>query len=169
MGNFFFYLQKFSLSLPGYFYWKDKEGYYLGCSEDLLGSANLPRHEVIGKTDFDLWPDLAETIQQHDKETMQQDKLSIFNEDINLPNGEKQYFIAMKIPLKDNAGNIIGIIGNSIDITKQITIEQELSEEKAELERVNKRFKTRKTLFKVLIPLSIVLHIYLMASIQNYL
>ena len=31
------------------------------------------------------------------------------------------------------------------------------------------RHKTRKTLFKVLIPLSIVLHIYLMASIKNYL
>ena len=36
-------------------YWKDKEGRYLGCSEDLLSSANLPRHEVIGKNDFDIW------------------------------------------------------------------------------------------------------------------
>lgn len=137
MRNFFFYLEKISSSLPGHFYWKDREGHYLGCSEDLLRSANLSRQEVIGKDDFALWPELAEAIIGNDQETIKQNRLLTFKEEINLPNGKKQYFIAMKTPLKDYNGRIIGVIGNSIDITERIKIQEELSKEKAELERVN--------------------------------
>lgn len=44
-------------SMPGHIYWKDRDGYYLGCNEQQaidLGLANSDA--IIGKTDYDLLP-----------------------------------------------------------------------------------------------------------------
>ncbi len=54
-----------------------------------------------------------------------------------LPNGEKIIQLSSKIPLRDEKGNIIGVIGNTVDITALKKIETELREAKEKLEKAN--------------------------------
>ncbi len=41
----------------GHLYWKNTEGVYLGCNDKQAQSLGLQKgKEVVGKTDFELWP-----------------------------------------------------------------------------------------------------------------
>ena len=115
-------------NIPGSIYWKDAEGFYLGCNAAVLKKGNLnSKDDVIGKTDFDLWPAQAENFRKTDLEVMQSDKIIEAEEAITLVDGSVFHFLSIKSPLKDNAGNIIGIIGNSTDIT-ELKIAKEAAE-----------------------------------------
>lgn len=112
--------------LPGNFYWKDRHGYYLGCNRgalDLFGLKN--EKDIIGKTDYDLWPEQAEAIRVNDNHVMETGRRMGFEETICV-NGAKQiFFTVIKMPLRDENDNIIGVIGNSLDITYRKKLENE--------------------------------------------
>ncbi|MDR1236595.1 MAG: PAS domain-containing sensor histidine kinase [Holosporaceae bacterium] len=111
------YLEEIAECLVGNFYWKDKNGRYLGCNKSTL---NMPGTDgakgVIGRTDYDLWPDRADELRQNDIAVMESGKLLSFEETIQIGNRTKHYAV-VKVPLRDSDGNIVGIIGNSLDIT----------------------------------------------------
>lgn len=120
---------------PGSLYWKDKDGRYLGCNTFMLKTAGLNSPEdIIGKTDFDLWPAYAKSIQENDKKVMQSAKTISLEEKVKINTGEVMNFASVKVPLKDERGKVIGVICNSLDITKLKKTEAELqaAKEKAE-------------------------------------
>ncbi len=114
----------------GNLYWKSRDGKYLGCNEifsKMIGLASP--QDIIGKTDKELFLsnlgakklqaiiDLDQTIIQHGEEKT--------IEEIGLDkNGNIAYYITRKIPLKDENGNVIGLIGTSIDITDRKLAEE---------------------------------------------
>lgn len=121
---------------PGSLYWKDKEGRYLGCNMFMVKTAGLKfLADIIGKTDFDLWPANAKKICENDQEVMVSGKTIFLEETVKIHSGETMYFTSVKIPLKDERGKIVGVIGNSLDITQLKKTEAELTaaKEKAEL------------------------------------
>jgi PAS domain S-box-containing protein len=93
---------------------------------DLL---NLKKDEIIEKTTFDLFPiDQAIAFRNDDLEVIssRKPKLNI-EETANFP--EKQvYALTSKLPHFNDNGDIVGIIGLSIDITERKKIEQKLKE-----------------------------------------
>lgn len=106
-------------SVPGSIYWKNKEGVYLGCNDFMVKTAGLNSAEdIIGKSDFELWPNQAVTFLENDKNVIQLEHAVRIEEQVDLKNGKKRYFTVEKIPLNDGNGNIIGIVGNSIEITE---------------------------------------------------
>lgn len=114
------YLEKLAPSMPGPIYWKDKNSIYLGMNEFTLKVTGIKSFaDFIGKSDYDLWPQFADQVVSHDQEVMRTGKALHKEEAITLPTGEIRYFTVIKVPLHDDDGNIIGIIGNSIDITAQ--------------------------------------------------
>lgn len=124
-------LENFINGIPGSVYWKDKKGIYLGCNDVVIHKGNLKsKAHIIGKTDHDVWPEFAESIRNVDLEVMKNDKSIEIEETVVLKNGERLYFSSVKRPLKDEEGNIIGVIGNSLDIT-------ELKEAKQHAETAN--------------------------------
>jgi len=130
------YLESIVECMPGSLYWKNKEGLYLGCNNFLVEMLNLgSRDDIVGKTDRDLWPEQAESLRRNDEEVMQSGQSIRLEETLILPNGEQRYYTVVKIPLKDPQGNIVGIIGNSLDITdlKRITAELKHAKEQAEI------------------------------------
>lgn len=132
------YLKNILLHIPGSVYWKDKNGVYLGCNQFHATIAGLScPEEVVGKTDYDLvWKEIAPTLIKTDQEIMQS---GIPKEIIEIPtllNGKKISMITNKAPLFDDKGEIIGIIGTSIDITEQRRIEHELCQTSQKLENV---------------------------------
>ena len=114
-------------TLPGHVYWKDKNGAFMGSN---LQQARLfgfkDSKSLIGKTDFDLADhNIAMNVRNNDLHVMDSKKLQITEEEAEL-SGKKYTFLSHKTPLKSEKGEIIGILGVSLDITKQKELEQEL-------------------------------------------
>lgn len=128
--------------MPGSVYWKDRQGVYLGCNDKFVEMLGLQsRHEVIGKTDFDLAPlaygfEIARSFRKVDQEIMAsgQARLAFEEPPFTLADGSMIYQLDNKVPLRDGAGNIIGIVGIGIDITERKQIENQLKEAKERIE-----------------------------------
>ena len=118
------HFEKILDSAPGEFYWKDKEGVYLGCNQLV---ANLfhskSKADIIGKKDSDLWPQYAKVLEQNDQQVMKTGQVMTFEEKIN---GRTN--LSVKRPMQNENGEIIGIIGNSLDIHHLKEIERYLKE-----------------------------------------
>jgi len=101
-------------------YWKDLKGVYLGCNQYMLQMLNInDRQLVIGKTDYQLgWSDVADIITKHDKIAIEQGIYTVEESFIN-HNGEHKFYLTEKSRLLDENGNIIGLMGTSMNITPQ--------------------------------------------------
>ncbi|WP_078061445.1 response regulator [Legionella saoudiensis] len=129
-------------NLPGDIYWKDRDGRWLGLNAHCLQSLKRMgflksgvEAEVLGKTDFDLFgQETAQIYRQNDLNVMEQ-RIELSIEEITeLPTGEQVTLLSTKKPLINHLGEVIGILGNTIDIThiKHIENELKLAKEKAE-------------------------------------
>src|SRR6185312_10385114 len=86
--------------MPGHVYWKDKDGFFLGCNEEQARAAGLnSRQEIIGKTDFELpWKEQASILRSSDLKVMKTGKPVVFEEPSVLANGTKAIFLSKKVP-----------------------------------------------------------------------
>ena len=136
-----FQLKNLIDNLPGDIYWKDKDGIWSGVNK--RGSQSLQkigfihdRTDVIGKSDYQLFSkETADEYRQNDLEVMSK-KIEIAKEETNiLPSGEKIIQLSTKRPLWDKEGNVVGVVGNTIDISylKKIEAELNIAKEKAEV------------------------------------
>ena len=117
---------------PSSVYWKDLKGVYLGCNLSMLEMVGFSSiQEVIGKTDYDLpWKESAGIIQEHDQKVIKSKRLQSFEEFGALSDKNVITMICNKMPLLDKSGEIIGIIGSSIDISRLKRTEQDLKNAK---------------------------------------
>lgn len=92
--------------------------------------------EVLGKTDFDLYPpDLAELFYADDMRVIASGEPVLNREEVmQLPNGARGWQLTSKIPLRDSAGQVIGLVGIGYDITERTQAEAEVRRLNAELE-----------------------------------
>lgn len=108
-------------NLPASIYWKNREGIYLGQND--YAKKNMHAlgftKKVLGHTDYDIFPiEIADGFRESDLAVLAGHNLTT-EEIITLFDGKKLIFLSTKIPLPDKSKNIIGILGISIDITKQ--------------------------------------------------
>ncbi|WP_078061556.1 response regulator [Legionella saoudiensis] len=136
-----FQLKNLIDNLPGDIYWKDKNGIWSGVNKRGAQSLNqmgfiTDRSEVIGKSDYQLFSkETADEYRKNDLEVMSK-KIEITREEINkLPNGETMVQLSAKRPLWDKEGNVVGVVGNTIDISylKKIEAELKTAIEKSEI------------------------------------
>lgn len=133
-------LEEIIALMPGNIYWKDRNGVYLGCNDSAAELIHLKnRHEVIGKTLYDIAPrPIAEEITRIDDEIMSSGRESCVEEDaFDLKDDEATYF-TRKVPLRNKSGDVIGLVGISIDITERKRYERELKAAKEKAESANK-------------------------------
>jgi PAS domain S-box-containing protein len=96
------------------FFAKDRHFRLMGASQPFLERFGF-RHEaeVVGKDDFDLFPErLAENFRRDDEEVMRtgEPKLNIVELFFN-DQGVADWFITNKLPLRDARGAVIGVMG----------------------------------------------------------
>lgn len=101
--------------IPGFVYIKDRNGVYLAANDQAsflgVGDGN--------KTDFELpWKEFAEIYRRNDQAVMDCGETMSFIEQSVMPDGKRAIFYTVKAPYRDKKGNIIGIIGNSIEISQ---------------------------------------------------
>ena len=100
-------------------YWKNKNGNYVWCNKKFSKVLGLKdENEIVGKTDFDLYsPDLAKVVVSLDNNILNMGT-EYQAEEVGLDlESKKAIYLSIKTPLKDELGNIEGLIGISIDIT----------------------------------------------------
>jgi len=120
-------------AVPGNLYWKDKEGKYLGCNNFMVKISNFQsKADIIGKKDKILWPEHEEIIRQNDLKVLQTGKAMSVEENVN-----ERIYLSTKTPLHNEKNEVIGIIGNSVDITYLKEIESELRKTKEIAEMAN--------------------------------
>ncbi len=125
-------------NLPGHVYWKDINLLFKGCNVQQAKSAGLEYpSQLIGKNDFDMpWKNDAEKLREVDLLVMSS-KNDITKEEIwqSDETGETFTFLSKKTPLLNKHGDVVGLIGISLDITDRKKMEEELhlAKEKAEV------------------------------------
>lgn len=124
--------------VPGYHWWKDLEGRYLGCNDAVAKLLGLnSSRDVIGKTDYELaWAENADYMTANDEKVIELG-VQISDEEVITANGTTFTFFITKMPLKNSNSEIIGTIGTSIDITEQKRKAEELRIAKEEAEAAN--------------------------------
>jgi PAS domain S-box-containing protein len=96
--------------------------------------------ELIGKTDFNFYPSkMAQKFYNDEQEIIKTGipKINIIEKVLDETKGIL-YYSTTKVPLKDNQGNIIGIMGIGRDITRSIKEKKQFRRAKIEAERANK-------------------------------
>ncbi|HEY9204433.1 MAG TPA: PAS domain S-box protein [Candidatus Methanoperedens sp.] len=115
-------------NLPQKIFHKDKNSVYVSCNNNYARDLKIQPDEIIGKTDYDFYTrDLAEKYRADDKRIMESGKTEYIEEKY-IQNGQEVFVQTAKTPLKDENGNIIGILGIFWDITERRQIEEALKE-----------------------------------------
>ncbi|MBD3198148.1 MAG: PAS domain S-box protein [Candidatus Lokiarchaeota archaeon] len=120
--------------LPAYVFYKDKKNNILRVNEKFAKVHGLEKADLTGISCFDLYSqEMAEAYLEDDREVIRSGEPKLFIEELwELPTGDK-WLSTSKIPFKNSDGEIIGIIGFSIDLTEKKVIEEELLVSQKEL------------------------------------
>ena len=102
---------------------------------DLLIMQLATEAEAIGKTDLELYPGESGQAWYNDDMSVITTGQPLLNKEGYYidENGNKRWQVTSKIPLKDEAGNITGLVGIGHDITKQRQTEEEIRQKVKEL------------------------------------
>jgi PAS domain S-box-containing protein len=125
---------------PDLLNFKDRDGRFLAVSQSMAEFLNHDRKAMIGKTDFDFFPGQdAEKYRADDKRVMDtgQPVLEI-DETLSHPDGHEDWVSASKVPLRNEAGEVIGIFGMSRNITDRKKAAAELQKAKDAAETANR-------------------------------
>jgi len=116
-------------SIPIRVFWKDRFLRYLGCNSLFSTDAGFIHPEkLIGKTDMELpWKNLAECFKKQDQYVLETaNPLLSYEESRISPDGNTLWLRTSKVPLTNDDGDIIGVLGVSDDVTQQKLAEQTL-------------------------------------------
>ena len=134
------YLNNIVENVPASIYWKDANSVILGGSKlhtELTGYSDSKA--VVGKTDYDFaWRGQAERIIENDRFVMKNKQMISFEERAKLPDDGIHIFLTQKSPLKGKLGEIIGVLGVSIDITELKNTQKKLKKAKLAAESANR-------------------------------
>ena len=121
-------LRTFIEAVPGVVYAKDREGRLIignrGVSE-LLG---MPHEAYIGRSDRELLADpaQAEAVMATDRRIMESGIAEQVEEEIHLADGSPAWWLSTKVPKRNADGEVVGVVGASLDITDRKRIDNAL-------------------------------------------
>ncbi|MCA5966120.1 PAS domain-containing protein [Pseudomonas fragariae (ex Marin et al. 2024)] len=130
-------LRIFTAAVPGVVYAKDLEGRMLVANRGTADLIGKPPEFFIGKTDLEFLDDQeqARTLMETDRRIMQSNVSEQIEEQVNLADGSAAIWLSTKAPLLDASGEVIGLIGSSIDVTARKKAEEAVRELNQTLEQ----------------------------------
>ena len=133
------YYQDLIALMPGHVYWIDKNGRILGCNNRQAHSFGYRSYQdIVGKHYHDLLPiEEAQILLQINQAVMHNQHVVTQEETGTMENGCVKTYFSTKSPLFSDNGEVIGILGTSLDITKRKQIEDQLRESQKKAEVAN--------------------------------
>ncbi len=130
-------LRTFTAAVPGVVYAKDLEGRMLVANRGTTELIGKPPEFYIGKTDLEYLADKeqARVIMATDRRIMQAGVQEQVEEQVRLADGSAATWLSVKSPLRNDAGEVIGLIGSSIDVTARKQAEAAVQELNQTLEQ----------------------------------
>lgn len=127
-------------NIPDRIYAKDTKGRFTICNNALIkrmGKSDL--EEIIGKSDVDLLPYELASQYITDEQEIILTGLPLINHEETFRDlsGMQKWSLTTKVPLHDNHGNIIGIVGIGKDITDRKNAEKEIKLKNDQLQTIN--------------------------------
>jgi PAS domain S-box-containing protein len=117
-------------------YVKDTDGRYLLVNQHFEREFGLSRQQVLGRTDFELFPEDAATGYTSNDRRVRETGRAIEVEE--LAHGEEGRYLSIKFPMTDESGRLYGVGGISTDITDRKRAEAAAQKAKEEAERANR-------------------------------
>jgi PAS domain S-box-containing protein len=129
--------------VPDRIYAKDKQNRFIlaNRAQARFMGVKAPK-DLIGKSDLDFYPpEKAAEFIEVERKVLQAGESLIAIEQFS-PNqytGELEWTQATKVPLRDNDGQVIGLVGLAHDITERKRFEAEIQQRNAELAALNEK------------------------------
>lgn len=116
-------------AIPDLIFLKDTQSRFMIVNRSLLNGGGLTRvEEIVGKTDFDFFPrEIAQAFYEDEQRVIAtgQPLLNREEESIDLKTGAKVWYFTTKVPLRDENGQITGLLGISRDMTHSHDLQSE--------------------------------------------
>jgi PAS domain S-box-containing protein len=128
-------------NLPDHIFVKDPDSRFITANAATLRSLGATSLEqVLGKTDFDFLPSERAAQYRADEAAVVGSGEPLLNREELLINaaGQARWLLTTKAPLRDGAGQVVGLVGISHDITERKCMEQEWQRAKDAAEAANK-------------------------------
>ncbi len=115
-------LKTFVVFIPVSTFWLDVDSVFVGANKSavtVIGTRSVD--DIIGKTAYDLYPhDMSDKIVKNNQEVIKTGKTLSQEETIrDIATGETKYLTVFKVPLYDDKGDIVGLVGTMVDITAE--------------------------------------------------
>ena len=126
-------------NLPDVIYVKDTQGRKLISNiADWQAAGGKRMEDVIGKTDFDTYPhELAKSFWAIDKEVMESGIPNFSHEEPGFDShGNPVWVLTSKMPLRNNQGKVIGLMGIGHNITNRKQMEEALQKSESSLQTI---------------------------------
>ncbi len=125
--------------VPVRIFWKDPALRYLGCNPLFARDAGKREpSELIGKDDYQMgWANEAELYRADDRKIVEGGKpLLNYEEPQTTPTGETLWLRTSKVPLRNDNGQICGVLGIYDNITEEKQMRDELLRHRTQLEEM---------------------------------
>lgn len=124
-------------NIPDMAWLKDKQGRFLEVNKPFERASGIRRERLVGKTDFDFWPEsLAQRYRSDDEEVMRLGEQKRVEETLVHSKGEPVWIETIKSPILDDAKQVIGTTGISRDVTERKLTKERLEAALAESNRL---------------------------------
>ncbi len=125
-------------NLPVHVLRKDREGKFTFANRSFCALLGKSINEIVGKTDFDFYPEELATKYRHDDQTVAETGRLFEDEEQNVQDGRTRYVHVMKSPVHDAAGKIVGIQVIFWDVTERREAEEALERAKLAAESASR-------------------------------
>ncbi|HVL15937.1 MAG TPA: PAS domain S-box protein, partial [Gemmata sp.] len=117
-------------AIPCAVFWKDRDCVYLGCNQQVARDHGFASaDQLIGRTDYELGTTLEEAdfYRECDRRVMEEGAPILNLEECQTrPDGTRATLLTSKVPLRDDAGRVVGVLGVYQDVTDRKRLEEQL-------------------------------------------